>query len=207
MKQQSLSINIQSFVDVITNSSSELFICNTEKSVELIESILRDMLAKNDPSLNYNDCFGSIAIVNGTGQTGNYFIDDLPLTKEDALLERVRSIISSQCEKELEERDKAKWNQKNWNERSEILTKATDARLLEYQREEKLSKVTGEASKLPDWWYTGKSPDRYSYNEGLKWREQYEGRVIISSQSDNSIPYELFEEIESLFNADRMHMG
>ena len=34
--QIGLIINPQSFVDVITNSSSELFICNSDKSVSLV---------------------------------------------------------------------------------------------------------------------------------------------------------------------------
>jgi len=37
-------INNHSFVDVITNSSSELFICNTGKSIEFVKEILAEML-------------------------------------------------------------------------------------------------------------------------------------------------------------------
>ena len=43
MKQIFL-VNFHSFVDVITNSSTELFISNTEKSIETVKEILRKML-------------------------------------------------------------------------------------------------------------------------------------------------------------------
>jgi len=33
------------------------------------------------------------------------------------------------------------------------------------------------------------------------------GRIVIDSESDNSIPYELFELIEEAFDAIRLHLG
>lgn len=36
-------INIHSFIDVITNSSTELFVCNTDKTLETIETLVYEM--------------------------------------------------------------------------------------------------------------------------------------------------------------------
>lgn len=42
--KQLLAIEVHSFVDVITNSSTELFVCDTDKSLEQVEAILRKKL-------------------------------------------------------------------------------------------------------------------------------------------------------------------
>jgi|LakMenEpi03Aug12_release.lakeMendotaPanAssembly.Ray.scaffolds.fasta_scaffold53998_3 hypothetical protein len=54
--------NNHSFVDVITNSSSELFVCNTDKTIDLVKDILKELLYKHDPKLNFDDCFGEIEL-------------------------------------------------------------------------------------------------------------------------------------------------
>lgn len=54
MKQIFL-INVHSFVDVITNSSTELFICDTKKSVEVIKTILQKIIDITNLSENGED--------------------------------------------------------------------------------------------------------------------------------------------------------
>ncbi|HKZ43146.1 MAG TPA: hypothetical protein VJ044_19465 [Candidatus Hodarchaeales archaeon] len=39
-------INIHSFVDIITNSSTELFVCDTDKSVEVVEDLINEIQDK-----------------------------------------------------------------------------------------------------------------------------------------------------------------
>lgn len=39
-------MNVHSFVDVITNSSTELFVCNTNKSIDTVKEILNDLILK-----------------------------------------------------------------------------------------------------------------------------------------------------------------
>lgn len=41
--KQFLVIQKHSFIDVITNSSTELFVCDTDKSLEMVETILEDI--------------------------------------------------------------------------------------------------------------------------------------------------------------------
>lgn len=44
--------------------------------------------------------------------------------------------------------------------------------------------------------------DGYGYEE-----EHNIGKIFITSNGDNSIPYELFDIIEKKFNAERFHLG
>lgn len=209
--KQILTINAQSFVDVITNSSSELFICNTDKSIDVIKEILQDMLTKyneeNNSSNSFSDCFGAISIVGDNNQTGTYFIDDLPLTEHDALVQRrkeiIQTIISDNYEKD------PVYQKKDWNEKDRILKRETDARYLEYTRDEKVSKVISGKDSLPSWWFTGNKPKKsnWDYDSPMRWRGMYKGKLIIESATDNSIPYDLFDTIESTFSAERHHMG
>lgn len=60
--KQSLIINTHSFIDVITNSSSELFICDTDKSIEFVKEILQSMIntynvANPNNQITYKECF------------------------------------------------------------------------------------------------------------------------------------------------------
>jgi hypothetical protein len=58
--------NIKSFVDIITNSSSEIFVCSGSKEKEAVEQILKELLKNYNnltgESYNYEDCIGSIDI-------------------------------------------------------------------------------------------------------------------------------------------------
>jgi hypothetical protein len=115
--KQILVINTHSFVDLITNSSSELFVCNTDKSVDMVESLLRKMLDLHNEihgtSRHFDDCFGGVYVAT----------------------DHLKSLANSY-----------------------------------------------------DFSFT-------------------KGQIIIESQGDNSIPYELFDMIESAFEARRHHLG
>jgi len=43
MKRDTIIISVHSFVDVITNSSTELFVCDTDKSVETVRAMVDEM--------------------------------------------------------------------------------------------------------------------------------------------------------------------
>lgn len=213
MEKNIIIINPQSFVDVITNSSSELFICNTEKSISMIKSILKSILDKHNKmkgeNHSYEDCFGEISIVDGKNPTGEYFIDDMPDTKEDALVERRIKILEYMFEEMMMSKDRMSWNKLNWSEQERLTTEWVDIQMAGYQREETLSSVMDSKSEMPDWWHTGdyRPTTGRRFYEPLKWKGQYIGRIIIPSSTDNSIPYEIFDEIESIFNAERHHLG
>ena len=127
--KQVLHFKPHSTIDVITNSSSELFVCDCGRDINAVEDMLQDMLDLHnkmfDEDRTFNDCFGDI-----------YKIKD-----ED----EARSLI-----------DKVSY---------------------------------------------------FSYNNKSFNAENYVGNIVIESDSDNSIPFELFDLIESGFNARRIHLG
>jgi len=64
--------------------------------------------------------------------------------------------------------------------------------------------------ELKRWHYIGPTDKNNKWSILEENRTQVEttvGRIIIDSESDNSIPYELFELIEEAFDAIRLHLG
>jgi len=57
-------INIHSFVDVITNSSTEIFVGDSDKSIKLVKEILGKIVAKE--GYNFDSCFEEPVIVTKT---------------------------------------------------------------------------------------------------------------------------------------------
>lgn len=64
--KKGLILKNHSFVDVITNSSTELFVGNTEKTVSFVEEVLMDYLTvyyKHNESYRWDGTLGSICTV------------------------------------------------------------------------------------------------------------------------------------------------
>lgn len=135
--KQKLAINVHSFVDVITNSSTELFVCDTKKSIEEIEKILKQLVK------DYN----------------------------------------KEVEKDYHGEYAHKVTYKNAFDKPFIYTKE------QFEKDEKENGV------LSEWGGWG-----YEIKENI-------GKIIIEGTEDNSIPHELFDRIENLFNARSYHLG
>lgn len=77
-----LVVRPHSFVDVITNSSSELFVCNTDKPVALITEFLEDLLKvynkfhKGTPEI-FEDCFKKVDVIKNEKQAKEVFLEDI----------------------------------------------------------------------------------------------------------------------------------
>ena len=56
----SIILNIHSMVDLITNSSTELFVLDTEKSLEIVKNILQDAIYFHNKIHNANFTFEDI---------------------------------------------------------------------------------------------------------------------------------------------------
>jgi hypothetical protein len=123
--KQYIAISVHSFIDVITNSSTELFVCNTEKTIEAVKEALVVIMNKFRPN-EETCCFE---------QLSEMFDDPYIYTKE---------MHEEGC------KDGLYWK---------------------YQREENI------------------------------------GKVIIQGAYDNSIPYEMFNFIEEVFNTSSEHLG
>ena len=164
--KQGLLLNIHSVVDTITNSSTELFLGKTEKSLEVVNEILFDYISmyyKHNP-------------------------EDEDYKKFDGTLDSILSV-------ELIEES----NVKSFAEH--ILNYSTP------------------------WWFKlkGERP-RYDYKNYDEYNKKYEewfdenkdeihsqliGCIKIEGSTDNSIPSELFDLIENIFeeNSERIHCG
>lgn len=216
--QIGLVINAQSFVDVITNSSSELFICNSDKSITLVEDILRDMLDKfnkeNSCNYGYNDCFGDISIIKNMEDASKIdYFDGMPATYEDALDIKRKDIFCDEFRKNNPELFKA-LNKKpgGYFEATEKAMEYANNQLLRIKREQKLSELNNDKPNMPYWWKTGivnkkNRNDDWDGSHHFDYIEKYFNKLLIFSKEDNSIPYELFDDIQDVFSAERLHLG
>jgi hypothetical protein len=57
---KTLVINQHSFVDVITNSSTELYVCDKEKSLEAVKEILVNILNSHNKATGREDAFEDV---------------------------------------------------------------------------------------------------------------------------------------------------
>jgi hypothetical protein len=116
-----------SFVDIITNSSTELFVCETDKTLELVKGILHDFVTHHNAGVK-------LGLYGYEVRYEQVFKDPYIGTKETA-------------------------------------------------------EMVG--------WFESYQP--------LK--NKVVGAVIIEGRTDNTIPYYMWDGIEDLFNATRIHMG
>lgn len=69
----------QSFIDVITNSSSEIFVCDTSNSIDFVRDFLTNLLEHQSlidgHTYEFDQCFGEIYAINES--TLDKFIDDI----------------------------------------------------------------------------------------------------------------------------------
>ena len=187
--KQVILVNNHSFIDVITNSSSELFICDTKKNVEQVKDILQHFLdgyTKSDAFDNYNrgnrpftmkEVFGEIGVIDESNiiSVFNTFFDfrDIPWNFKEKL--SVETYESFPEEKDFND-------DSNRNEANEWAGKSKYDKL-----EEALNKWLGDNKE--------------------ELLEQFKGYIFIYSESDNTIPYGLQQVIEEVFTADRAHLG
>jgi hypothetical protein len=156
--EQTIIINIHSMIDVITNSSSELFICDIDKSVEAVKEILEELRCAYEQLENAGIDFDNYKVIDFYSVFGR--------------IERIEDINS----------------------------------LYDF--------ITGWDNSMPKFWQMNKSYEETKKLENMWFKEhkkeleeKYLGKIIIESAKDNSIPYELFDRIESIFNASRYHLG
>lgn len=205
LKSQSmLAFKPQSFIDVITNSSSELFICDIDKSLEAVKELLDSY-----PGLH------------GYQEPWIFKADDYIKAKENdfkdtfdgfVLDERYRSIdfgyfYHPSAEVFLKEGRKQYINYgfSSWNSRKGPYNdRLKDLDWDDTNKEiEKIYKEIQDSEDFPKWWvdpFTESKDFRYDIRE-------LNNNIIIMSTDDNSIPYEYFDILESHFNAKRFHLG
>lgn len=196
---KAIIINPHSFVDVITNSSTELFVCDTKKEISFIKEALKEMLKLynklHDAKFTYKDCFkdpvivykNKVDVVNNLTEGACY--GHMPKTKKDALINGRKHKI------EYDFVDKYDIKQKSGESREDYLVRQEECYKNVYKKFEK---------DPPDWW-DNPFDDFYDYDRLNI--EELHGKILIFGASDNSIPYDLFELIQGAFGAERYHLG
>ena len=207
-------IPIQSFSDIITNSSSELFVLNTNNTIQKVKEILSSITyGYIDPIIfnleKYNkwkedDSFVSNLESAYFDTVRDWFTD---LDDEDSLFEyRLQAFCSIM---EYNSLKVCYFKESNILFYTEFMKFAKTVGLKSIERfsiyredkEEKCKEFFNQFEKsgntLPSWW----NPKEEDTVQGLN------GKVLLLSCNENSIPYESFDFINEILNGYNLHLG
>ena len=207
-------IPIQSFSDIITNSSSELFVLNTNNTIQKIKEILSSITSGYlDPIIfnleKYNKWKEDNSFVSNLESTyfdtiEGWFTD---LDDENSLfdyrLQAFRNIM------EYNSLEVCYFKESNIPFYTEFMKFAKTIGLKSINsfsiyrenKEEKCKEFFKQFEKsgntLPSWW----NPKEEDTVQGLN------GKVLLLSCDENSIPYESFDFINEILNGYNLHLG
>jgi hypothetical protein len=165
-------ISFHSVIDQITNSSTELFMSESNLSIEIVQEILQKLLD------DYN--------------------------KKDGYNRKYKDVFKKPVI----------YTRKKYNEKAKEAERYCKQDILYNIKQAFYAKNNSERTYYKNELY--KSKNCFINNkfciENYKYILEYEysnniGNIIIEGVTDNSIPYDLFEEIESLLNAKWYHVG
>lgn len=228
-----IKISTHSFVDLITNSSSELFVCNGQKSVETVKEIINQIFADGldeehldkwqrdqsekykgvSPEIVWSELFSDEIIV----ADRDFDVNTYP-HKEELIAVGFGSYYREYMDNES----------KSYSEISKKIVKElgeSPFKDLPYDKrrekkeckewEEKANEIRQEYSKKQ--WeeinkITEKIEDYFALPKELAWCIHWgisfkKGDILLKSASDNSIPYAYWDKIERTLNASRYHLG
>ena len=207
-------IPIQSFSDIITNSSSELFVLNTNNTIQKIKEILSSITSGYlDPIIfnleKYNKWKEDNSFVSNLESTyfdtiEGWFTD---LDDEDSLFEyRLRAFCNIMEYNSLEVCYFKESNIPFYTEFMKFaktigLKSINSFSIYRENKEEKCKEFFNQFEKsgntLPSWW----NPKEEDTIQGLN------GKVLLLSCDENSIPYESFDFINEILNGYNLHLG
>ena len=207
-------IPIQSFSDIITNSSSELFVLNTNNTIQKVKEILTNITSGYiDPIIfdleKYNKWKEDDSFVSNLENTyfdtvKDWFTD---LDDEDSLFEyRLRAFCNIMEYNSLEVCYFKESNIPFYTEFMKFaktigLKSINSFSIYRENKEEKCKEFFNQFEKsgntLPSWW----NPKEEDTVQGLN------GKVLLLSCDENSIPYESFDFINEILNGYNLHLG
>lgn len=170
-----------SVIDILTNSSTELFVSSSNKSLEVIWEFLsdvNDLLELNDPKCGVGEMFTiTEENVGEFLKKYYYYLDNMIAEKPEEHWDFTRNYYK-----------KKGWNPNEWRDNSatpEIRSSHSNEACDAYDKyiEEFVEKHMSE------------------YNESLI------GKTILVGETDNSIPYEIFDILDRKLNAYHIHCG
>ena len=207
-------IPIQSFSDIITNSSSELFVLNTNNTIQKVKEILNSITSGyQDPIIfnleNYNKWKEDDSFVSNLESTYFDTVEDwlIDLDSEDSLFEyRLQAFCNIMEYNSLQVCYFRENNIPFYTEFMKFvktigLKSAERFSIYREKKEEECKEFFNQFEKsgntLPSWW----NPKEEDTVQGLN------GKVLLLSCDENSIPYESFDFINEILNGYNLHLG
>ena len=207
-------IPIQSFSDIITNSSSELFVLNTNNTIQKVKEILNSITSGyQDPIIfnleNYNKWKEDDSFVSNLESAYFNTVEDwlIDLDSEDSLFEyRLQAFCNIMEYNSLQVCYFRENNIPFYTEFMKFvktigLKSAERFSIYREKKEEECKKFFNQFEKsgntLPSWW----NPKEEDTVQGLN------GKVLLLSCDENSIPYESFDFINEILNGYNLHLG
>lgn len=262
-------ITTHSFVSLITNSSSEIFICDTDKTIETIKDILTDLAEKHDIP---GDSLFQTIIKEPTICKYNFNIKDYPGYVEYRQFHgwdwNNKSLLEQETDRKWREwednnedscprspykygTEEYKLNQDTWyknvyqkylnskkyKDYREKYNKAyreihKDLDNKRKSTEESMMRWAFELNNIPyipvprpeglysfesEIWKDWQKKDQANVEFNEAWNNFSQaagygytlkkGSILIESQEDNSIPWDLMDDITAVFSARRIHVG
>jgi hypothetical protein len=208
-----LIVNTHSIIDVITNSSSELFVCKTDKTVEMVKEILAA-----DPNVyGYNEpVFFDLQEYRKWRKLERERIknwqqgDKEPNWANDSVYRDIEGWFpDDEDEHDIKEsrinhiEDYDNVYRNRIDDCQNLETDWTKKNALRNAEVQKIYTEIENSFKKPMWWDKPIQHGKYG-NTPVK---ELDGCVIITSEDDNSMPFDHFDWIENVFNARRYHLG
>jgi hypothetical protein len=185
MKQLLVVSNLHSIVDVITNSSSELFVCRTKETIDVIISGLKSIVETynklNHTQKDFDDIFGEISVVDETNveQITQNCVIDFGYVPHETGADRIKASYDFKSESVRKKYKYPYLDNLKYNQGVEMCFNLEYNKYLEKWKSKNYEKI----------------------------KEWFIGKILIFSASDNSIPFELFDLIERAYCADKIHLG
>lgn len=218
-------MKIRSKTDVITNSSTEVFILDTDKPLEEVKEILKSITSGyKTPEYQQKDSEALHELIDF-----GYLCDpDDPESVKDFKVSclNIYSFYNKKTWEEIEipgqkEINKA-WKKFIWENREYINSEFHKANPNSYQnynpideRRVDAGNVQVSSYNLPDGFvekfldsYQGIIPDHFNLTpDHKKNANRFVGKIGFIGEEDNSIPYETWETIQKLFGGSNWHLG
>lgn len=202
-------IKKQSESDVITNSSSEVFIMDTDKSPKEVVEILSNITYGFDPDVKRFSLEEYKKALASEGE-GDYFGYATPFyVAQDYFVDKKDKIAIARAQI-----DGLWWSDDNIIEDLFYYMGYTDydpKHIFWNNDLNKLDKsITTEeqADKVMKWFEEHKAVVPWGcIVENMRDLNDLDGALMVFSQDDNTIPYEDFEKINNLFNSYNLHLG
>jgi len=204
MKKTFFFVTPHSLIDTITNSSSEIFVCGTDKSVHFVKRYLKDLIFKKpyDPDyaedfiqkeMTYEQVFGEVYTV--TEKNVDELIDclvmDYGLVVAEIVQEKSFFKINTDQLAEIP------------NPPDYFDVTREYRYMYPYADHEEHNKEVEKQRKTA--WETARTAYINLYGDIIK--KAFLGLICIESKGDNSIPYPIWGDICEDLNAFHMHLG